>query len=585
MYKFLKVNIVRVLILLIFITSRNFAGDVGTDKTKITGFIVDPQLSPLQNFISIERGSKRDRIIVFTDRQLTYVDEINLLKNKKTQTENDWDIFDFGEKSNKRLGYGSSFQLDWRPLLDTEGRQWFVFVSNGDKNQYDIYISYLDKEGHIGKIVQLTNDRYVNMYPRWSPDGQKIVFVSDRTGKGDLYLLHNINLDSNPVNMIKLHRLTNNPDEDNHPSWSPDGKYIAYSAIISENERNNSGINLIDVTAFEERIPIPLRLTTNSNEEETKPSWSRLNNDLIAFYTSRTGYKDNKINIGIVRLYKNVSNKVTYASAKLNGTPSPNLVYNVVPNENRGPSWMPISKSNSIVYIKRDESKFNPVHQASVKRWLDSQIPFDQQQPLVKAQMNREINAFATSNGYLMLFSKQLAEKGFVLTKEEKNITWELPNVSQEISKKKALLRAIIPGFAQYYKGEKKKGIIIAAAQATLLTGYFFYVNKNKKLVDELNALQFNYTNAGQKDADYWWSALNEKYDDAITARNVALIFGSAFMLGMVYNVYDAFQGFPKTFQRPVYSNNSELRFGISYNTYHSTPVFTTVFSFDLQEF
>jgi serine/threonine-protein kinase len=56
--------------------------------------------------------------------------------------------------------------------------------------------------------------------PAPSPDGQKIVFMSERAGNWEIYI---VNADgSNPQ------RLTDNPTEDGLPTWSPDGKAIAF---------------------------------------------------------------------------------------------------------------------------------------------------------------------------------------------------------------------------------------------------------------------------------------------------------------------------------------------------------------------
>jgi TolB protein len=56
--------------------------------------------------------------------------------------------------------------------------------------------------------------------PRWSPDGKTIVFVSQQTGKNQIFLL---DADTGiPV------QLTYVPEEVFAPSWSPDGKQVAF---------------------------------------------------------------------------------------------------------------------------------------------------------------------------------------------------------------------------------------------------------------------------------------------------------------------------------------------------------------------
>ncbi len=53
--------------------------------------------------------------------------------------------------------------------------------------------------------------------PDWFPDGKQIAFVSD----GDIYVMNADGTDQP--------RITTNPAEDSYPTFSPNGKYIAFS--------------------------------------------------------------------------------------------------------------------------------------------------------------------------------------------------------------------------------------------------------------------------------------------------------------------------------------------------------------------
>jgi TolB protein len=60
--------------------------------------------------------------------------------------------------------------------------------------------------------------------PSWSPDGRRIAFVSWRDGNQDIY---SFSLDDQSVT-----NLTNTPTRhEDYPAWSPDGEWIAYSAV------------------------------------------------------------------------------------------------------------------------------------------------------------------------------------------------------------------------------------------------------------------------------------------------------------------------------------------------------------------
>jgi Tol biopolymer transport system component/DNA-binding beta-propeller fold protein YncE len=63
---------------------------------------------------------------------------------------------------------------------------------------------------------------YDDMWPSWSPDGRRIVFVSTRDGDPEVYVL---NADGSDPR-----RLTTAPGRDAHPAWSPDGHTIAFQS-------------------------------------------------------------------------------------------------------------------------------------------------------------------------------------------------------------------------------------------------------------------------------------------------------------------------------------------------------------------
>lgn len=79
------------------------------------------------------------------------------------------------------------------------------------------------------RVLQLTDGAGASRAPRWSPDGGRIAFESDRSGDWDIYVLE--------VASGAVERLTESGAADRHPAWSPDGRTIVYAAIRAEGEQ------------------------------------------------------------------------------------------------------------------------------------------------------------------------------------------------------------------------------------------------------------------------------------------------------------------------------------------------------------
>ena len=69
--------------------------------------------------------------------------------------------------------------------------------------------------------------------PAWSPDGRTIVFVSWRDGNGEVYAMD--------ANGSGPRNLTQNPANDVRPAWSPDGRSIAFVSSRSPSSRCKPG--------------------------------------------------------------------------------------------------------------------------------------------------------------------------------------------------------------------------------------------------------------------------------------------------------------------------------------------------------
>ena len=75
--------------------------------------------------------------------------------------------------------------------------------------------------------TNVTNNHPANdTWPSWSPDSQRITFVSNRDGDDDIWAIN-----SDGTGSLQL---TNDPAVDSGPVWSPDGSKIAFWSTRAE---------------------------------------------------------------------------------------------------------------------------------------------------------------------------------------------------------------------------------------------------------------------------------------------------------------------------------------------------------------
>lgn len=146
------------------------------------------------------------------------------------------------------------------PSVGPDGRLAFISSDDGD---FDIYVT---EPG--GGPVRLTDNPDRDTSPRWSPDGSRIAYRARVDGNSDIWVM---NADgSDPT------RLTDDPAFDGDPWWSPDGDRIVFTSERS----GNFDIWLMAADGSDQRA-----LTTHPADDEY-PSWA---GDLIAFQSNRHG--------------------------------------------------------------------------------------------------------------------------------------------------------------------------------------------------------------------------------------------------------------------------------------------------------
>ena len=214
-----------------------------------------------------------------------------------------------------------------------------AFTSNGGVGNYDVYVHELG-----GKTTRLTTHKEKDGQADWSPVTDQLVFVSGRTGKGDLYLLD--------VASRGVTRLTWGASPFLYPQWSPDGTKL--TMLHGNNE--NHDIHVIDDVR---RPAETLRALTTWPHDDLRPVWSP-DGRKIAFYSNYNPAGDPKT-WAIVVVAADGSDPTEGA-----GLAAKVVATSVLPDVERGPAWMP--DSAAIVYVKDDRSEYNPLYLVDLVR-------------------------------------------------------------------------------------------------------------------------------------------------------------------------------------------------------------------------
>ena len=211
---------------------------------------------------------------------------------KDLHSKNDPEVIVEGEKSDEF----EQFHF-FRTGMDayTDGRLAFV-TQKGENDAIHIYDLKRNE-----KIADYSFKNIVNIgSPSWSPDGKKLLFPArEFTGESDLFILD--------LPTQKLTRLTNDFYDDSDPDFSPDGNYVVFSSDrTSYGYKNRYNLFLYDLRTGE------ISYLTNGDRVDYSPQFSP-DGKKIVFTSNATGAQ----NIWMIDLTNSLAEKNTQSGSTL----------------------------------------------------------------------------------------------------------------------------------------------------------------------------------------------------------------------------------------------------------------------------
>lgn len=150
-----------------------------------------------------------------------------------------------------------------------------AFVSDATGNPEVFLQSFTGKEENAKPWQATFSPDGAQGSPTFSPDGKRFAFVSNKDGKPRIYVMDVPSAKTN-IDELKPVLISRQNRDNTCPSWSPDGKKLAYSSISNKTRQ----IWVYDFTTKKES-----QLTDGSGHKEN-PSWA--GNSAHLFYDMTT---------------------------------------------------------------------------------------------------------------------------------------------------------------------------------------------------------------------------------------------------------------------------------------------------------
>jgi len=394
------------------------------------------------------------------------------------------DFGDFGTGWGDDSSSEHCSHLDWRPVLDRDRKLWFSYIHNENNT---INFGYLDRSlncepaGNCNSFEVDLPDRDTRKNlsrPRWSPDGQNILFQKG----AEIWIMYDLQeLMRKESDFVPSLR---NITEGSFFEWSPDQQFIAFEA--SNNDEPDIGIiKVSDIkVADDEALDIQyIGSLINRENERFKPSWSP-DSKLLAYQVQ--GFLDEYWAVKLLGIKS--GGDLIEVREITEGRNFEVEDYFKSNDERKGPEIVNFRRYNYpddpntysfIVYVSADQSEQRPVKIHSIDRRFA--IPPER----VKAIPNNDYVAAYGSDGVLKIAYASQIDYAMRLTFDEVDLTSQLSSpprfTPREIGDKRAVvMSSVFPGFGQFYKRDILKGTAFMTSTIALSGVLGYNISKGR---------------------------------------------------------------------------------------------------------
>ena len=218
----------------------------GTARTQITHNDIDANLSPLSD-TSPAWSPRADKLLFIRRSSIPGLTAIDSVYTANPDGSGEQELFtsivpDVGwSPAGDRIaytactsfGHGSCFGYD-ALASDADGSNGTFLTRTND--EFELRVDWSPDGSKVaisgfediwtvpadgtGVATPLVTGPGINTAPSWSPDGRRLAFMSDRDGNFEIYVAG--------ADGSGQTRLTDNPLDDGNPVWSPDGTKLAF---------------------------------------------------------------------------------------------------------------------------------------------------------------------------------------------------------------------------------------------------------------------------------------------------------------------------------------------------------------------